>query len=105
MLNFQGHCDVGKKYCCYSRNPGGPLPSRPIHSPENGILVGPGGPIDPIPGINSGFNGANRPYNGFQRPGAGGFGFEGRPDGFVNRPNGFIDRPSGFVGRPGMFLN
>lgn len=25
---------------------GEPLPNRPIYSPENGVLVGPGGPID-----------------------------------------------------------
>lgn len=109
---FQGHCDIGKQYCCYSRKPGGPLPSRPVHSPENGVLVGPGGPIDPIPGINAGLNG-NRPYprpggfiggSGYQRPGAGGFGFGGRPTGFIGRPDGFIGRPQGFIGRPGKIL-
>ena len=41
----QGHCDVGKQYCCQGRKVG-PPPSRPVHSSQNGILVGPGGPID-----------------------------------------------------------
>ncbi|CAH1129853.1 unnamed protein product [Ceutorhynchus assimilis] len=49
-----GHCDVGKQYCCYSskKDYGGPVPSNPSYSIENGILVGPGGPRDPIRGVN-----------------------------------------------------
>ncbi|KAH0808884.1 hypothetical protein MTP99_006201 [Tenebrio molitor] len=101
-----GHCDVGKQYCCYSTKKqdqiGGPLPSRPHHSIENGVLVGPGGPVDvPRPG------GFNRP-----RPG-GGFGLGGereygpisnRPvhsieNGILVGPGGPFDRPVG--GRPG----
>ncbi|EFA08446.1 uncharacterized protein LOC103313770 [Tribolium castaneum] len=103
-----GHCDVGKQYCCYSTKKsdqvGGPLPSRPQYSAENGVLVGPGGPVDvPRPG------GFNRP-----RPG-GGFGLGGerveygpisnRPvhspeNGILIGPGGPFDRPAG--GRPGV---
>lgn len=58
--------------------------------------------MDPIPGVNAGYNDNRRPYPGpggfqggvgFQRPGAGGFGLGGRPEGFIGRPEGFIGRP------------
>ncbi|RZC36747.1 uncharacterized protein BDFB_006923, partial [Asbolus verrucosus] len=103
-----GHCDVGKQYCCYATKKlgqiGGPAPSRPVHSIENGILVGPGGPVDvPKPG-------------GFNRPRPGGFGLGGgagrgeygpishRPvhsveNGILVGPGGPFDRPVG--SRPG----
>lgn len=93
-----GHCDVGKRYCCYSTkksNLGGPFPSRPIHSPENGVLVGPGGP--------SGGNYNQRPVGSFGSPARpGGFGLGGgRPIGFgggqnVHSPaNGVLVGPGG----------
>lgn len=41
---LQGHCDVGKQFCCYGKS--GPAPSKPIHSASNGVLIGPGGPFD-----------------------------------------------------------
>ncbi|XP_066262123.1 uncharacterized protein [Euwallacea similis] len=71
-----GHCDVGKQYCCYSsrKDFGGPIPSRPVHSLENGVLVGPGGPIDPLPGGINNFGG--RPNKQVGLYGA------GRPEGF-----------------------
>nr|XP_022910383.1 uncharacterized protein LOC111421455 [Onthophagus taurus] len=76
-----GHCDVGRQYCCEGRRSGLP-PSRPIHSPENGILVGPGGGGVPHP-----FHHGNR----------GGYG-RGDYDGEVLvRPGG----PTGHLGRPG----
>lgn len=64
-----GHCDVGKQYCCYSTKKGaelgGPPPSKPVHSIENGILVGPGGPTGLV----------NGPVlsNKYPRPGNGGY--------------------------------
>lgn len=64
---------------------GGPIPSRPVHSPENGILVGPGGPVDyPSPA---------RPPIYHQKP-IGGFGNNG--NGVLVGPGG----PTGVVGRP-----
>ncbi|KAJ8984169.1 hypothetical protein NQ317_017822 [Molorchus minor] len=92
-----GHCDVGKQYCCYSTNKneqlGGPIPSRPVHSIENGILAGPGGPVDPIPGVNVPHRpsvlGGPRP-GGYLRP-SGSYGL--RPSG-----GGFGITPSGTLG-------
>ncbi|KAG5880695.1 hypothetical protein JTB14_024267 [Gonioctena quinquepunctata] len=108
-----GHCDAGKRYCCYSTSKkgqlGGPLPSRPVHSPENGILVGPGGPFD-------GPNDYQRPS--FSRPGAGprpvgnfrpegnGFGLGGRPrpafteQNIYSPENGVLIGPGGPFDRP-----
>ncbi|KAL3270484.1 hypothetical protein HHI36_021027 [Cryptolaemus montrouzieri] len=85
-----GHCDVGKKYCCYNRNKiedlGSDYPSRPVHSPANGVLVGPGGPVD----------GFSRPGGEFARPGNG----FGRPGLIGTRPgfgvqNGVLVGPNG----------
>ncbi|XP_074039793.1 uncharacterized protein isoform X2 [Leptinotarsa decemlineata] len=107
-----GHCDVGKQYCCYSTTKknqlGGPLPSRPVHSSENGILVGPGGPFDrpntfQRPHFGNGLG--PKPVGSF-RPGSGGFGLGGRPHpGFVgqnsNSPeNGILIGPGGPYDRP-----
>ncbi|KAK9884347.1 hypothetical protein WA026_005297 [Henosepilachna vigintioctopunctata] len=65
-----GHCDVGKKYCCYNRNKieelGSDFPSRPVHSPENGILVGPGGPSVHQGFGRPGFIGGQRPSYGVE---------------------------------------
>jgi len=84
-----GHCDVGKQYCCYSTKKefGGPVPSKPVHSIENGILVGPGGPIDPIPGTINYPRPPKLPPNQLYRPGGfhnGAVGF----DGFNNHASG-----------------
>lgn len=77
-----GHCDAGKQYCCYATKKvdqiGEPNPSRPHHSIDNGILVGPDGPYD-VP-----------------RPGS----FGGRPGSFGGRPGIFGSRPGNFGGRP-----
>ncbi|XP_050300153.1 uncharacterized protein LOC126738757 [Anthonomus grandis grandis] len=106
-----GHCDVGKQYCCYATK-GEPTSSRPVHSIENGVLVGPGGPIDPI----SGFSGGNK----FPRPpkqlGGGGFyrpssGFQGgqygsRPVGGysgLSEPNEYSAANGILVGPGGPF--
>ncbi|KAB0791925.1 hypothetical protein PPYR_03725 [Photinus pyralis] len=89
-----GQCDVGKQYCCYNSNKdgvlGGPLPSTPIHSPENGVLVGPGGPFD-YP---------DRPRPPYQGPnsfgGGGGAGVlvgPGGPTGIIGRPPRPYDGP------------
>ncbi|XP_019876332.2 uncharacterized protein LOC109604241 [Aethina tumida] len=92
-----GHCDVGKQYCCWSIKKssqiGGPIPSRPINSPENGILAG--------PGQERPFGPAERPLGPAERP----FGPAERP--FVpERPPNY--RPSGrpveetyYPGNPG----
>ncbi|XP_063930031.1 uncharacterized protein LOC135142276 [Zophobas morio] len=100
-----GHCDVGKQYCCYATKKqdqiGGPPPSRPHHSIENGILVGPGGPVDvPRPG---GFRPV-RPGSGFGLGGGGGRGEYG-PGPINNRPvhspdNGILVGPGGPFDRP-----
>lgn len=96
---FQGHCDVGKQYCCYSTNKrgqlGGPPPSEPVHSIENGILVGPGGPVDSVPG-----NG-QYPRPGSRPPGRPGISL--RPGANFGRPGAGFLRPGGFGlngGRP-----
>ncbi|KAJ8917288.1 hypothetical protein NQ315_002306 [Exocentrus adspersus] len=102
-----GHCDVGKQYCCFTvdknNHVGEPLPSRPVHSIENGILVGPGGPVDPVPGVN--VNPRPPRPGGYPRPGHGaGFGL--RPsfsagnsysaqNGILVGPGGPVDRPYG----------
>lgn len=58
LYYFQGQCAPGKSFCCYNR-PGGfsrpgpainPLTGRPIHNIANGVLAGPGGPVDHLPG-------------------------------------------------------
>lgn len=101
---FQGHCDVGKQYCCYNKHgeiEGSLPPSRPIHSPENGVLVGPGGPYDvpnrlPYPGRPG--IGPQRPGLGPLRPG-GGFGLgPGNPGVFTGPGGGHLGRP--LPGRP-----
>lgn len=56
------------------------MPARPIHSPENGVLVGPGGPVD--------YQKPIRPI--FNRPG-GGYGVS----------NGVLAGPGG--GRPSYY--
>ncbi|CAG9862143.1 unnamed protein product [Phyllotreta striolata] len=81
-----GHCDVGKRYCCYSTSErgqaGGPLPSRPVHSIENGVLVGPGGPAGGghFQRPSGDFGGPVRPggYRPNRPPGGGGFGLGGQ---------------------------
>lgn len=98
---FQGHCDVGKQYCCYNSrgNAGGPIPSRPVHSIENGILAGPGGPVDYIPGGP----GLRPPAAGFrphQRPG-----YSDYNNGILAGPPGPLTLvgpggPTGIIGRP-----
>ncbi|XP_030755243.1 uncharacterized protein LOC115881749 [Sitophilus oryzae] len=108
-----GHCDTGKSYCCYSTKKlqGGPLPSKPVHSIENGILVGPGGPVDPIPGVAS-FNKPPKQFGGagYYRPG--GFqgqynnhgsnyaGIRGEPNEY-SPANGILVGPGGPYDRPG----
>ncbi|XP_072392723.1 uncharacterized protein [Diabrotica undecimpunctata] len=101
-----GHCDAGKRYCCYSTKKGpigGHVPSRPIHSPENGILVGPGGPV--------GGNYYPRPVGNFGGPiRPGGFGLGPRPiSGFSGQnvyapENGVLVGPGG-PSRPHFGLN
>ncbi|XP_045465622.1 translation initiation factor IF-2-like isoform X3 [Harmonia axyridis] len=98
-----GHCDVGKKYCCYNRNKiedlGSDYPQIPVHSAENGILVGPGGPSGGLgrPGYYGRPVGNGRPENGILVGPEGDRNDLGRPGGF-GRPSG-IGRP-GFGGRP-----
>ncbi|XP_044763248.1 uncharacterized protein LOC123320123 [Coccinella septempunctata] len=95
-----GHCDVGKKYCCYNRNKiedlGSDYPSRPVHSAENGILVGPGGPVGHLgrPGL------VNRPDNGILVGPGNDF---GRPGGF-NRPGLIGGRPNGYGSQNGVLV-
>ncbi|XP_060533358.1 uncharacterized protein LOC132706192 isoform X3 [Cylas formicarius] len=118
-----GHCDVGKQYCCYStkKDFGGPLPSKPVHSIENGILVGPGGPIDTVPPITAyprppkQIGDFARPSTVFpQRPLGGnhygrpaGVGFGGQNEysaqnGVLVGPGGPFDRPNGNLDNFGL---
>ncbi|XP_076255583.1 uncharacterized protein LOC143193316 [Rhynchophorus ferrugineus] len=118
-----GHCDVGKKYCCYSTkgDVGGPIPSKPVHSIENGVLVGPGGPVDSIPGVNNYPRPPKQIGSGFYRPGGlqGNYGhnggsyneFGGRPGAFngvrgetneYSPANGILIGPGGPYDRPGL---
>lgn len=92
VLFFQGHCDVGKQYCCSNKKGvvGSLPPSRPIHSPENGVLVGPGGPFD---GPVHGRPGHYRPRPPFGNPG---FGAIDKDPGVLVGPGG----PTGIIGRP-----
>lgn len=109
-----GHCDVAKSYCCYNKHGGVQIsqpPSRPIHSPENGVLVGPGGPtgiigrpgghVGPIGGGGAAFLPGGRPG----RPGYagvfGGFGGVGGGGGYGGN-NGVLVGPGGHNQRPGL---
>lgn len=51
-----------------------------MHSIENGVLVGPGGPLDPIPGANNYPRPPKQVGGGFYRPGPSGY--QGQPGNF-----------------------
>ncbi|ENN73966.1 hypothetical protein D910_11364 [Dendroctonus ponderosae] len=100
-----GHCDVGKQYCCYSttKDLGGPIPSKPVHSIENGILVGPGGPVDPIPGVNNHQRPPKQLGSGFYRP-AGYQGSQGSLGGFYGGNQGGYREPNEYSPANGVLV-
>ncbi|XP_018323556.1 uncharacterized protein LOC108735853 [Agrilus planipennis] len=87
-----GQCDTGKQYCCYrsksSRVIDEPIPSRPIHSLANGVLVGPGGPVD-----------VGHHLGGPSRPGLGHYGgnYQGgyNDENVYSLDNGVLSGPGG----------